>query len=154
MPTDPDSGDSQLQVVVLPVGRDQYAVPIHWVREVVASPAVTPLVTARPPVLGLVNLRGEIVPLFDTAALLGIGETATAQYAAVLVTPLGPAALTATSLPQRAVLDSPAAPSELPGTAGLHHLQGRPTVLLDPSALLVAERLDGSATREPQPVGT
>jgi purine-binding chemotaxis protein CheW len=136
---------TQTQVVVLPVGRDRYAVPIEWVREVVAAPAVTPLVTAGPPVLGLLNLRGEIVPLFDTAALLGVGTIGAPQYAAVLLTPLGSAGLAATGLPHRALLDSPAAPSELPGTAGLHHVQGHPTVLLDPEVLLVPERLGAPA---------
>jgi len=58
--------------VLLPVGADLYAVPMGWVREVVAVPPPTRLVTAPPLVLGLFNLRGQIVPLLDTAALLGL----------------------------------------------------------------------------------
>ena len=45
--------------------------PMDWVREVVAAPTLTRLVTAPSIVLGLFNLRGEIVALLDTAALLG-----------------------------------------------------------------------------------
>ena len=63
-----------MQALLLPVGDDLYALPMDWVREVVAAPTVTRLVTAPSVVLGLFNLRGQIVALLDTAALLGNGH--------------------------------------------------------------------------------
>jgi chemotaxis signal transduction protein len=138
---------SDIRVVLLPVGADLYAVPIEWVREVVAAPALTGLVTAPVLVLGLMNLRGEIVPLLDTAALLGVGTVGGAAFAAVLHTPQGPAALAATGLPGRASLGSPAGPSELPGTAGVFQLEQGVAVLLDPAALLASERLGSDELR-------
>jgi purine-binding chemotaxis protein CheW len=143
---------SDLRALVMPVGADLYAVPIDWVREVVAAPALTGLVTAPPVVLGLINLRGEIVPLLDTAALLGVGTLADVAFAAVLRTPFGPAALAATGLPEPAALGEAAGPSELFGTAGVYQLERGVAALLEPAAMLVPERLGGGDLRDaPRP---
>ena len=136
-----------VQTVLIPVGADLYALPINWVREVLAAPTVTRLATTPAVVLGLINLRGEIVPLLDTAALLGVGTVGTVVFAAVMHTPQGPAALAVTGFPQRAELGSPTGPSELPGTDGTYQLDRRVVVLLDPVVLLAPERLDGHDPR-------
>jgi chemotaxis signal transduction protein len=141
-----------VQVVLLPVGKDLYGVPIHWVREVVTAPPLTPLVTGPELVLGLFNLRGEIVPLLDTAALLGVGKVGTVSFALVVQSADGPAGLAATSFPQRALLDLPSGPSELPGTAGTYLVGRQVVVLLDPAALLGFDRLGGSEPRAGAPV--
>jgi purine-binding chemotaxis protein CheW len=133
------------QVVLLPVGGDTYAVPVAWIREVVLAPTPTPLVTADPVVLGLFNLRGQIVPLLDTSALVGLGSAGPATHVLVLASPHGLVGLTATGFPQRAVLDEPTGPSELPGTAGTFRLDRQVVVLVDPEALLAARGF-GAAT--------
>ncbi|MEV6872999.1 chemotaxis protein CheW [Amycolatopsis sp. NPDC051128] len=130
-----------MQTVLLPVGDDLYALPVGWVGEVMVTPSVTPLVTAPALVLGLFNLRGEIVPLLDTAALLGVGRVGAAAFTAVLRCPLGPAGLAATDFPQRAELDSPIGPSDLYGTVGMYRVDQRVVVLLDPTVLLAVERI-------------
>jgi chemotaxis signal transduction protein len=137
-----------VQVVLLPVGRDLYGVPVDWVREVVTAPVLTPLVTGPGLVLGLFNLRGEIVPLLDTAALLGIGTLGTVAFVVVVHSPRGLAGLAATSFPQRALLDSPCGTSELPGTAGTYQLGRQVVVLLDPTELLAPDRLGGAYPRD------
>jgi len=132
--------------VLLPVGADLFAVPIESVREVLAQPVVTGLVTAPALVLGLINLRGEIVPLLDTAALLGLGNVDILPFAAVMYTPHGPAALAVTEFPQRAELGPLIGPTELPGTVGSYRIDDRVAVLLDPAELLAPERLGGTDT--------
>jgi len=136
-----------MQAVLLPVGADLYALPIDWVGEVVASPLVTQLVTAPPLVMGLFNLRGQIIPLLDTAALLGVGRIGTAMFAAVLRGPQGPAGLAATDRPQRAELDSPIGPSDLYGTTGMFRVDHRVAVLLDPALVLATDRIGESDVR-------
>jgi chemotaxis signal transduction protein len=131
------------QALVLPVGDDLYALPMAWVREVVAAPRLTRLVTAPSIVLGLFNLRGQIVALLDTAALLGTGTISATVFAVVVDGPHGPAGLAATGFPQRGLLDVPAGESELPGTAGLFHVDERIVALLDPVALLTREAVGG-----------
>jgi chemotaxis signal transduction protein len=115
---------------------------MDWVREVVADPEVALLATAPAFVLGLFNLRGQIVPLFDTAALLGVGAVGQVKFAAVVETEYGLAGLAATDLPQRARLTTPTGPSELAGTNGVYEIDRRVVVLLDPEALLTPQRLE------------
>lgn len=133
----------RIQALLLPVGDDLYALPVAWAREVVAAPTVTPLVTAPPIILGLFNLRGQIVPLLDTAAVLGTGSTDSAAFAVVVDCPQGLAGLATTGFPQREVLNEPTGPSELAGTAGLYRVGQRVATLLDPAVLLSPERLRG-----------
>ena len=137
----------ELDAVLVPVGSDLYAVPIGWVREVVSVPRLTRLVTAPSAVLGLFNLRGQIVPLLDTAALLGIGTVGATTFTVVVSCPQGPVGLAASGFPQRAVLETSIGPSELPGTTGLYQLDQRVFALLDPAALLAPERIGGQAFR-------
>lgn len=129
-----------MQAVLLPVQQELYALPVRWVREVLAAPRITPLPTAPSEVLGLFNLRGEIVPLFDTAALLGIGTTDAVAFTVVLLGPQGPAGLATTAFPHRAVLDVPTGRSEHHGTAGTFRIGDRVAVLIEPSALLAPDR--------------
>jgi chemotaxis signal transduction protein len=131
-----------IQAVLLPVGADLYAVPIGWIKEVLVAPTLTPLVTAPSVVLGLFNLRGQIVPLIDTAALL-CGTSGAPAFALVLQSPDGLVGLAATAIPKRVVLKSPLGPSEQPGTVGTYELQRQAVVLLDPAVLLAPERLGG-----------
>jgi purine-binding chemotaxis protein CheW len=127
-----------MDAVLVPVGDDLYAVPIGWVREVVPRPPLTELVTAPATVLGLFNLRGEIVPLLDTAVMLALGRGGPVSFAVVLTTHLGPVGLSATAVPERTLLDDLMGPSELPGSAGRYRVGRRVAVLLDVEALLDA----------------
>jgi purine-binding chemotaxis protein CheW len=122
--------------LLLPVGADLYAVPAGAVREVVTAPRLTRLPGAPAAVLGLFNLRGEIVPLFDVAGLLGIGHTPRPPYAAVVRTGLRLAGLGATRMPSVVALDDRIGSSELAGTAGSFALDTRLVVELDIEALL------------------
>jgi purine-binding chemotaxis protein CheW len=72
-----------LRVLTFPAGDVLVALPLAAAREIVPEPAITPLPTAPPAVLGLFDLRGEIVPLFDAAVLLEAGATRP-HYAAVV----------------------------------------------------------------------
>jgi len=134
-----------MRALLVPVGADLFAVPTSWVREVVASPRPTPLPTAPAMLLGVFNLRGEIVPLFDTAALLNVGRVSTLDYAAVLNTAHGAAGLVATAIPEVVILDEHVGPSELAATAGSYAFGSRVAVLLDVEALLNPARVVGPA---------
>lgn len=64
---------------------DAYLVALDQVREVAAVPALTRVPGAEPWLLGLSNLRGEVLPIVDLAALLGVGAAAAAAGNRVLV---------------------------------------------------------------------
>jgi len=125
----------------LPLGADWYGVEMAGVREVVSAPVATRLPNAPSAVLGVFNLRGEIVPLFDTGMLLGLGPASSLTFAAVVETPLGPAGLAMTGSAESAVLGDPVGTSEIPGAVAVHALGTRLVTLLDVEALLVPARL-------------
>jgi purine-binding chemotaxis protein CheW len=130
-----------VQALLLPVGADRYALELTAIREVVLAPAVTPLPGAPGAVLGVLNLRGDVVPVLDTAALLGTGRVGRVAFAAVAETDHGPAALAADGEPSTAALGGVAGRSELPAGAGRFAVAGGVVTLLDLEALLAPERL-------------
>jgi hypothetical protein len=69
------------------------------VRRVVVAPALTPVPTAPPVVLGLANVRGVVVPVLDTGLLLDRGPVAGAPFAVVVETARGFAALAVPEMP-------------------------------------------------------
>jgi purine-binding chemotaxis protein CheW len=127
-----------LRVLLVPVGLDLFAVPMEAVREVVRAPRLTRLPTAPARMLGLFNLRGEIVPLLDTPALLGLGPIPDWLFVAVVRSSLGPAGLAASALPEPVDLSEPVGSSESPATAGTYAVGQRLAVLLDVEELLGA----------------
>lgn len=56
------------QVVIFTLGEAAYAVPIGVVREVVPWTPPTPVPEAPPSTLGVLDLRGELLPVVDLAA--------------------------------------------------------------------------------------
>lgn len=132
-----------MQALLLSVGPEWYAVDTASVREVVAAPLVIPLPTAPPTVLGVFNLRGEIVPVFDTAGLLGVGRFDERPYVAVVETGLGPGAMAAHQVPEVVELEEQAGASELPGALGSFVVGHRLAVLLDIDAVMAPARIGG-----------
>jgi len=111
------------------------------VREVVASPVLAGVPTAPPTLLGVFNLRGDIVPLFDTAALLGIGRVPPSSHVTVVETALGAAGLVASAMPESVELGEPTGVTEGPGTVASYTLGSRVATLLDVDILLGPARI-------------
>jgi len=130
-----------VQGLLLPIGEDVYAIETASVREVVATPDLQVLPTAPASVLGVFNLRGEIVPVFDLASLLGLGTTGDAVFVAVVDTSLGPAGLALTGAAETAELGEPIAASDTPGTLATYSIGQQLAVLVDITTLLVPARV-------------
>jgi chemotaxis signal transduction protein len=139
--TDAAVGAGRLALLI-PVGDDLYALPLEAVREVAVEPRVAHLPTAPPVVLGVFNLRGEIVPLFDTGVLLGIRPVRHGGYAVLVETEHGVAALAATEMPQTVRLAESVGPSEIEATTETFLVgERRLAVALDVAALLSPARI-------------
>jgi purine-binding chemotaxis protein CheW len=65
--------------VRLEVGGERYALPVEHVREVGELGDVTPLPRSGAHTLGVVNVRGHIVPVFDLGSLIGSGQGASGR---------------------------------------------------------------------------
>ena len=135
-----------MRALLVPVGPELHALDMTWVREVVATPLVTELPGAPSSVLGVFNLRGDIVPLFDTAALLGLGTAAGGRFAAVVETPMGLAGLVATGIPEAVELGESIGATETEGMLASYSIGNRIATLLDLDALLAPARIGGWAS--------
>lgn len=96
-----------MRALVVAVGPERYTLSLDEVREVVAAPAVCEVPIAPEGLLGVMNLRGDVIPVLDTGRLLGRAPLGSAPYAAVVQTPRGLAALAADGEPQTATLAEP-----------------------------------------------
>ena len=123
------------------VGADDYAVPMSVAREVLAVPGVTTLPTAPPSVLGVCNVRGEIIPVFDTGVLLGLGALEEFESIAVVETALGPAGLATGAVGESIELGEMVGETDGPGTSGAFATSGGLAVLIDVEALLSPARV-------------
>jgi purine-binding chemotaxis protein CheW len=72
MATDKQRPDPRKSLVGFRIGTIEYAVPIHSVREIVAPLPITPLPHAPPAVAGVIDHRGEVIPIVDLRARLGL----------------------------------------------------------------------------------
>lgn len=62
--------------VRLRLAAEEYAVPVTYVREVIGLDEVVPVPGTPGDVIGVRNLRGQILPVIDLTVLLGISRTA------------------------------------------------------------------------------
>jgi purine-binding chemotaxis protein CheW len=76
--------EKKLMVLVLVLGSEKYGVELPYIWEVLPSRKVT-LVPGMPPMVkGVINYRGQIVPLFDLLALIA-GESGSGGYGGTCV---------------------------------------------------------------------
>jgi purine-binding chemotaxis protein CheW len=134
-----------VRALTLPVGTDCYALPLASARDVVVDPHVRRLPGARPPILGLFNLRGDIIPVLDTATLLELGSVDSVRFAAIVDTGVGFAALAATGQPEPVELEEPVAAGEVTGVSASYAIGHRIVALLDVDALLVPAHIGRGA---------
>ena len=64
----------EIKLVGFQVAGQELAVPIAQVQEVIRSVPVTRLPTAPPHILGILNLRGRVVPMVDLAGILSFSS--------------------------------------------------------------------------------
>jgi purine-binding chemotaxis protein CheW len=66
---------SEVEFVTFFTGGQSFSIDIRQVREIRRWSAVTPLPHAPAEVLGVMNLRGSVIPIFDLAVRFGLDRT-------------------------------------------------------------------------------
>lgn len=66
---------SEKEFVTFFTGGQSFSIDIHQVREIRRWSPVTLLPLAPPEVLGVMNLRGSVIPIFDLAVRFGLART-------------------------------------------------------------------------------
>ena len=79
------------ELISVRIGEQAYAIDIMAVREIRGWTAATPLPHAPPHVLGMMNLRGAILPVIDLGARLGLGAANPTASSVVVVAQIGEA---------------------------------------------------------------
>jgi purine-binding chemotaxis protein CheW len=130
-----------MRVLVMAVNSAFFAVPMATVHQVLRHPLVTRVPLSPAGLLGVVNVRGEIVPLLDTAVLTGTGALADPPFAVLVSSEKDMVALAAGDLPIAADFEEPVGPGTQPGELGVYSNGGRLVVLVDIEEL-VMNRLD------------
>ena len=143
--------DQRVELLAFRLGREDYALEIAWVREIVKPPPMAEVPRVAPAILGVISLRGEAVPVFSLARLLGLSPeiesmnpTGKDSRLIVIEVAKGPAALEVHEvfqvirLPGQAIEPPPRGLSR--GAAaeflqGIGRHQGRLFAILDPRAL-------------------
>lgn len=124
------------------VGEDSYAVELLRVQEVGRTVPIVAMRGAAPSVLGAMNLRGRIVPVFDLGLWLGTGRVIPDERARIVVVERDNELIGAlvsavddvvTLGPDRIEPPLMAAPSR--AIVGVARVVAKPTVLLDANAL-------------------
>lgn len=77
--------DDMLQVLMLGIGDETLAIETRAVREIIDPVPTTPVPGARPFVPGLVNVRGNIIPLVDLHIRFGLTRTADTKDTRIVV---------------------------------------------------------------------
>ncbi|WP_373354306.1 chemotaxis protein CheW [Pseudoroseicyclus sp. CXY001] len=76
---------SELKFVTFTVAGQNYCLDIQQIREIRRWAPVTPLPHAAGGVLGVMNLRGAVIPIYDMASRLGLGITEPSERNVVIV---------------------------------------------------------------------
>ena len=129
------------RVLVLAANDAYFAVPMERVHQVLRHPLVTRIPLSPAGLIGVVNVRGEIVPLLDTAVLTGTGTLDEPPFAVLVSGGEDMVALAAQELPTAADFDEPVGAGAQPGEVGVYSNGGRLVVLIDVEEL-VKNRLD------------
>jgi purine-binding chemotaxis protein CheW len=128
--------------LLVAIGDERYAVPIQEVREVASVGELTPVPGAPRAVMGVQNLRGQVVTVVDLGALLGT-STPVARRALVVVEDGGdPVALAVDTVVDVGAVDAQPGEDVDAPLAGSAVVDGRLVGLLDVRGAL---RLAGRA---------
>jgi chemotaxis signal transduction protein len=130
-----------MRALVISVNAAYFAVPMATVFQVLRHPVVTRVPLSPAGLLGVVNVRGEIVPLLDTGVLTGTGGLITPPFAVLVSGEKEMVALAAEELPVAADFEAAVGPGTQPGELGVYSSGGHLVVLIDIEEL-VKNRLD------------
>ena len=121
-----------------------YALPVAQVREILRVRQITPVPHPPFPVIGVINLRGRVVPLLDLRARLGLPDPAPGADSRVVLVEsqkrrIGLLVDGVERVAQlaRSAMQTPDAGTRSPEVRGLHSADDHQTRLLDLTAILI-----------------
>jgi purine-binding chemotaxis protein CheW len=109
-----ETAEEEVRVCLFSIGEDTYAIPVEALTEIIIPQKVFPVPTTPSHVLGVINLRGNIIPIVDIRPILALSQRNAGGQIAILKhhqVPLGiivDAVVEVASIPKSRFLDIPA----------------------------------------------
>ena len=76
---------SSVQLVVFTLGKEEYGVMIQYVKEIIRKPEITQLPNAPDFIQGVINLRGQIVPILSLSGRFHLGQEVNSDKSKVVI---------------------------------------------------------------------
>jgi purine-binding chemotaxis protein CheW len=137
-----------LEIVTFRLGGELYAVETKYVFQIMARPRINAVPRTPEPLLGVINLRGEILAVFDLNPLFGIGSHTGEETSRLIVLGEGQPqfgfiadAVDQVTTVHAAELISPMAPFGLIKPEAVRGVTAEALIILDGETLLGDERL-------------
>jgi len=89
VPNDSARAADEIEIAICTVGSEMFGFPVHLLREIVPMPAVTRLPFAPECLLGIAQVRGTLLSVFDMAKLGQVKGTSNATHLVVVEAPEG-----------------------------------------------------------------
>ncbi len=80
-----DGPETTLEVLAVTVSGEEYAIPIMRIKEIIRSPEMTRVPRAEKYLLGIISLRGIMLPVFSLAERLKLAQKALARLSRIVV---------------------------------------------------------------------
>ncbi|MDF2946921.1 MAG: chemotaxis protein CheV [Bacillales bacterium] len=74
-----ESGTNELEIVEFGIGNSKFGINVIKVREIINPVPITPIPHAHPNVEGIIEIRGEVLPVVDIAKALGFAKSETPE---------------------------------------------------------------------------
>jgi purine-binding chemotaxis protein CheW len=78
-------GDAPVEIIAFYLGEQQFCVETTAIREIRGWTPATPVPHAPAELMGVMNLRGSVIPIIDVATRLGMAATAPSERSAIVV---------------------------------------------------------------------
>ena len=148
------SAEEELRICLFLMGADTYAIPVEALTEIIIPQKIFPIPTTPAYVAGIINLRGNIIPIVDIRPVLALSQEAASGQIAILrynQMPIGivvDAVVEIASVPRNKIVEVPAEHAlQHPGkernrfVKSIIHREGGIAALLDIDKVLDAIKL-------------
>jgi purine-binding chemotaxis protein CheW len=107
--------EEEIRVCLFSLGVDMYAIPVDLLTEIISPQKIFPVPTTPSHVIGIINLRGNIVPIVDIRQTLSLsqqsslsGQIAVVKYGAITIGIVVDSVYEVFSVPVSSILAIPA----------------------------------------------
>ena len=107
--------EEEMRICLFSIGEDTYAIPVDLLTEIIIPQKIFPVPTTPSHVLGIINLRGNIVPIVDIRQTLSLlqqagaaGQIAVVKHGAITIGIVVDSVSEVVSVPVNSMLTIPA----------------------------------------------